>query len=159
MPHTHTHTHTHTHALSLSSYCLLYLLSPCEYFTLLLPLVRDAPGLRPHCVGRGCLGMQAPGAWCAMTRVWPLTPACRPLAGPCPPPACLPACLPVYPPACLPSCPACVFARLFFYSCACLPACLAGCLPACLSDFSICLFPPERYGQTWQETSTFTQLI
>ena len=130
--------HTHTHALSLSSYCLLYLLSPCEYFTLLLPLVRDAPGLRPHCVGRGCLGMQAPGAWCAMTRVWPLTPACRPLAGPCPPPACLPACLSTHPHVCplallvyLPACFSIVVP-------ACLPVWLAVCPPVSLTSASVC---------------------
>lgn len=60
-----------------------YLLSQCEYFALLLPLVRDAWDwvliVFPWC-GHG--GMRLPDVWCVMTGVWLLTPSR--------PPACLP---------------------------------------------------------------------
>lgn len=60
-----------------------YLLSPCEYFALLLPLVRDAWDwvliVFPWC---GHCGMRLPDVWCVVTGVWPLTPSR--------PPACLP---------------------------------------------------------------------
>lgn len=58
-------------------------LSLFEYFTLLLPLVRDA-GLSSHCVHAcGSAGMRALGVWCDRACVWPLTPVCPPV------PACL----------------------------------------------------------------------
>ncbi|RXN31164.1 hypothetical protein ROHU_017236 [Labeo rohita] len=58
-------------------------LSLFEYFTLLLPLVRDA-GLSSHCVHAcGSAGMRALGVWCDGAGVWPLTPVCPPV------PACL----------------------------------------------------------------------
>lgn len=60
-----------------------YLLSLCEYFALLLPLVRDAWDwvliVFPWC---GHCGMRLPDVWCVVTGVWPLTPSW--------PPACLP---------------------------------------------------------------------
>ncbi len=58
-------------------------LSLFEFFTLLLPLVRDA-GLSSHCV-HACrsAGMRALGVWCDRACVWPLTPVCPPV------PACL----------------------------------------------------------------------
>lgn len=56
----------------------LYLLSLCEYFKLLLPLVRDAGDWALIvCMQCGCCGMQLPGVWCVVTGVWPLTPAGR----------------------------------------------------------------------------------
>lgn len=61
----------------------LYLLSPCEYFALLLPLVRDAWDwvfiVFSWC---GHRGMWLPDVWCVVTGVRPLTPSR--------PPACLP---------------------------------------------------------------------
>lgn len=56
----------------------LYLLSLCEYFTLLLPLVRDAGDWALIvCTQCGCCGMRLPGVWCVVTGVWLLTPAGR----------------------------------------------------------------------------------
>ncbi len=54
-------------------------LSLFEFFTLLLPLVRDA-GLSSHCV-HACrsAGMRALGVWCDRACVWPLTPVCPPV--------------------------------------------------------------------------------
>lgn len=65
------------------SFCLptrtsLYLLSLYEYFTLLLPLVRDAGHwaliVWTQC---GCCGMQPLAVQCVVTGVWLLTPAGR----------------------------------------------------------------------------------
>lgn len=64
--------------LHLTRTCL-YLLSLCEYFTLLLPLVRDAGHwaliVWTQC---GCYGMQPSGVRCVVTGVWLLRPAGRP---------------------------------------------------------------------------------
>lgn len=55
-----------------------YLLSPCEYFTLLLPLVHDAGHWALIvCTQCGCCGMRPVGVRCVVTGVWLLTPASR----------------------------------------------------------------------------------
>lgn len=52
--------------------------SLCEYFKLLLPLVRDGGDWAAIVrMQRGCCGMRLPGVWCVMTGVWLLTPAGR----------------------------------------------------------------------------------
>lgn len=56
----------------------LYLLSLCEYFALLMPLVRDARDWALIvCTQCGCSGMRLLGVWCAVIGVWLLTPASR----------------------------------------------------------------------------------
>lgn len=55
-----------------------YLLSPCEFFTLLLPLVHDAGHWALIvCTPCGCCGMRPVGVRCVVTGVWLLTPASR----------------------------------------------------------------------------------
>lgn len=56
----------------------LHLLSPCEYFTLLLPLVRDAGDWALIvCTQCGRCGMWLLAVRCVVTGVWLLTPAGR----------------------------------------------------------------------------------
>lgn len=67
----------HLHDLP-PSFPSLYLLSPCEYFTLLLPLVRDARDWALIvCAQCGRCGMRLLGVWCVVIGVWLLTPASR----------------------------------------------------------------------------------